>query len=109
MMDTGIFKRVNFDFFVYLIYHKRETDIRYVKTFKVTAPGHVIAQEIARDNCAEFIEGIQRNKFHCYFACSKRIGAVSSDFERGRCDSMGEVEITRQQAEYFANHRQMNP
>lgn len=108
MMETGIFKRVNFDFYVYLIYHKRETDIRYVHTFKVTAPGHLLAKETARDNCAEFLDGIAGNKFYSFFACSKRIGALSSDATPGRCDSMGEVEITRQQAEYFASHRQMN-
>lgn len=105
----SIFKRVYFDFYVYLIYHERESDLRYVKSFIVTAPGHLLAKETARDNCAEFLEGIERNKFVSFFACSKRIGALSSDAEPGRCDYKGVNEITRQQAEYFASHRQMNP
>lgn len=108
-MEAGIFKRVNFDFWAYLIFQERETEKRYVHSFIVTAPGHVIARETARDNCPDFLSGIERNKFLVYFSATKRIGAVSSDAEPGRCDYKGCVEITRQQSEYFATHQQMNP
>ena len=104
----SIFKRVNFDFFVYQVYHERASDKFFVNTFKVTAPGHVLAQAVPGDHPESFNGAISRNELLSYWRCSKRVGAMSSDAEPGRCDYMGRNEITRQQAEYFAARRQMN-
>lgn len=104
----SIFKMVNFDFYVYQVYHERATNKFFVNTFLVTAPGHVLAQAVPGDHPESFNPLIASNSLLSYWRCSKRVGAMSSDAEPGRCDYKGRNEITRQQADYFAQRRQMN-
>lgn len=100
---------INYDFFVYQVYHERESNKFFVNTFVVTAPGHVIAQSTPGEHPESFNALIRSNSLLSYYRSSKRIGAMSSASPRGSCEFKGRTEITRQQADFFARNRQMNP
>lgn len=105
----SIFKRVLYNFFVYQVYHERKSDKMFINVFDVTATGHVPAQGIPGDHPESFNDAIQHNRLLSYYRSSKRMCAMSSEREDGYCAFVGRHEITRQQAAYFAQNRQMNP
>lgn len=99
-----------YEFYVYQIFRKRsEPGQAYLKSFLVTAHGHMGAKSYAGKARESFSADIRANNLTMYFRCTKRAGVMACARHPGEVEYKGCMAITKQQVAYFDARRQMNP